>query len=231
MVDRELLPRLMQGEKQHLVSRTLRFFGLGESALVTAIGDIIDGQDNPTVAPYIKDYEVTLRLTASAVSEAAANTMLDQLQARILAVLAPYYYATGANVTLAQTVVQELIARKISITAAESLTAGLFQATLGSVAGVSAVFPGGFVTYAPTVKHQLVGVNAATIADYGVVSRETACAMAEGARSALARKWRSASLGLRGRTVWKATPPAQCGLGSRLQPVCALKNSTSRPPE
>ncbi|WP_056975654.1 competence/damage-inducible protein A [Lacticaseibacillus sharpeae] len=213
MVDRELLPRLMQGEKQHLVSRTLRFFGLGESALVTAIGDIIDGQDNPTVAPYIKDYEVTLRLTASAVSEAAANTMLDQLQARILAVLAPYYYATGANVTLAQTVVQELIARKISITAAESLTAGLFQATLGSVAGVSAVFPGGFVTYAPTVKHQLVGVNAATIADYGVVSRETACAMAEGARSALGTEMAVSFTGVAGPDSLEGHPAGTVWIG------------------
>jgi nicotinamide-nucleotide amidase len=185
MVDHELLPRLASDDAQAIVSRTLRFFGLGESALVTAISDIIDNQTNPTVAPYIKDYEVTLRITARAKDDPAAEVLLDDMQTRILAILSPYYYGEGEDRTLADTVVGELIRKHISITAAESLTAGLFQATLGSVAGVSAIFPGGFVTYAPTVKHQLVGVSDATIAEHGVVSRETAEAMASGARQTL----------------------------------------------
>lgn len=185
MVDSELLPRLTTSTQQVIESRTLRYFGLGESALVTAIGTIIDAQTNPTVAPYIKDYEVTLRLTARATDTAAANKLLDALQTRINAILAPYYYGAGAERTLAGTVVQELIAQKCSITAAESLTAGLFQATLGSVPGVSAVFPGGFVTYAAAVKEQLVQVDSATIAAAGVVSEATAIAMARGAKQQL----------------------------------------------
>ncbi len=185
MVDQELLPKLMGEDEDVLVSRTLRFFGLGESALVTAISTIIDGQDNPTVAPYIKDFEVTLRMTARAQTTVMADKLLDGMQKQILAILHPYYYATGANKTLEETVVAALIAQNRSITAAESLTAGLFQATLGRVAGVSAVFPGGFVTYAAAAKEQLIHVPVEVVQAHGVVSAETARAMAIGAKEAL----------------------------------------------
>ncbi|MHA8110905.1 nicotinamide-nucleotide amidohydrolase family protein [Lactobacillaceae bacterium Melli_B4] len=82
-------------------------------------------------------------------------------------------------------VVKTLIERQFTITAAESLTAGLFQSTLGDVAGVSAIFPGGFVTYANAAKHQLVGVSNDTIDQVGVVSERTAIEMASGARQRL----------------------------------------------
>lgn len=78
-----------------------------------------------------------------------------------------------------------MIAAKLSITAAESLTAGLFQSTIGSVSGVSAIFPGGFVTYANEAKHQLVNVPQAIIDAEGVVSEATAKAMASGAKQQL----------------------------------------------
>ncbi|UQS86800.1 nicotinamide-nucleotide amidohydrolase family protein [Nicoliella spurrieriana] len=78
--------------------------------------------------------------------------------------------------------VQRMIVNRITITAAESLTAGMFQSTLADVAGVSAIFPGGFVTYANEAKHQLVGVSKQTIERLGVVSEQTAIEMASGAR-------------------------------------------------
>ncbi|WP_155286221.1 competence/damage-inducible protein A [Lacticaseibacillus zhaodongensis] len=182
MVDRELIPRLAKGQDEYLVSRTLRYFGLGESALVTAIGDIIDQQTNPTVAPYIKDYEVTLRLTARSATKAAAAASLDELTTRIQARIGEYYYATGEQVTLAETVVHALAAQNATVSAAESLTAGAFQAAIGSVAGASKVFAGGFVTYAASAKEQLLGIDPASIAKYGVVSEETAKNMAAGSR-------------------------------------------------
>jgi nicotinamide-nucleotide amidase len=213
MVDRELLPRLASADSQVIVSRTLRFFGLGESALVTAIGPIIDAQVNPTVAPYIKDYEVTLRMTARAKSQESAKKLLDNLQEQILKVLAPYYYGAGEERTLAGTVVAKLVAKKLSITAAESLTAGLFQATLGSVPGVSAVFPGGFVTYAPEAKQQLVGVPAATIAAHGVVSAETARAMATGAAQTLGTDYAISFTGVAGPDSLEGNPAGTVWIG------------------
>lgn len=182
MVDTELLPLLAGHEQQLLISRTLRYFGLGESALTDAIKDIIATQTNPTVASYIKDYEVTLRLTGRGNDKSVIIQQLDDLQTRINAIIGQYYYATGADNTLAATVVHELVRQHCTISGAESLTAGLFQATLGGVSGVSEVYNGGFVTYSAAAKAKLLGIDPELIAQHGVVSEETAIAMARGTR-------------------------------------------------
>lgn len=67
----------------------------------------------------------------------------------------------------------------LKITAAESLTAGMFQATIATVPGASNVFDGGFVTYADDVKVKLLGMNPDLIEQYTVVSGPVAQAMAE----------------------------------------------------
>ncbi len=82
-------------------------------------------------------------------------------------------------------VVESLIEKNISITAAESLTGGLFQSEITSVPGSSGIFTGGFVTYSDDVKTQLLGVPAPLIQQYGVVSYEVAVAMAQGAQKTL----------------------------------------------
>ncbi|GAA2976918.1 nicotinamide-nucleotide amidohydrolase family protein [Lentilactobacillus parakefiri] len=84
---------------------------------------------------------------------------------------------------LEETLVNELLSRHITITAAESLTAGEFQSTLGNVPGVSEVFEGGFVTYSNQVKEQLLHIPSQVIDEFGVVSEPTAIWMANQARS------------------------------------------------
>jgi nicotinamide-nucleotide amidase len=69
----------------------------------------------------------------------------------------------------------------LKIAAAESCTGGLLAATLTEIAGSSAVFERGFVTYSNEAKQAMVGVTPATLASHGAVSRETAEAMAKGA--------------------------------------------------
>ncbi|MBC5582900.1 CDP-diacylglycerol--glycerol-3-phosphate 3-phosphatidyltransferase [Eggerthella sp. NSJ-70] len=69
---------------------------------------------------------------------------------------------------------------------AESLTGGLIAATLTDVPGSSDVVRGGIVSYSSDVKRDVLGVGRETLALCGAVSEETACAMAEGARRALA---------------------------------------------
>lgn len=213
MVDKELIPLLAQGQDEFLVSRTLRYFGLGESALVTAISDIIDEQTNPTVAPYIKDYEVTLRLTARSASRADANASLDALTTRIQARIGEYYYATGDDVTLAQTVVHALTTRHKSVSAAESLTAGAFQAALGSVPGASKVFNGGFVTYAASAKEQLLGIAPDVIAQHGVVSAETARGMAAGSRRIVTSDYGLGFTGVAGPEELEGNPAGTVWIG------------------
>lgn len=185
MIDRELIPQLKKrGQQSHVfTSRVMRFIGIGESKLVDDLSDLIDHQTNPTIAPYAKMAEVTLRVTASAANEDQAETLIQDTVDKILARDGQYFYGYGDDNSLANVVVNQLIDRKLSITAAESLTAGEFQSTIGSVPGVSAVFPGGFVTYANEAKHQLLSIPSDVIDSQGVVSEATAIWMAKQARA------------------------------------------------
>ena len=187
MVLNQLLPKLMTGTK--LYSRVLRFFGIGESQLVTILADLIDHQTDPTLAPYAKTGEVTLRLSTKAVSQEKADQALDTLENQILdrqtfegISLRDICYGYGEETSLASVVVEELKKRKKSITAAESLTAGLFQATLADFSGVSAIFNGGFVTYSLEEKSKMLDISEQELKKHGVVSEFTAKKMAEQAR-------------------------------------------------
>ena len=187
MVLNQLLPKLMTGTK--LYSRVLRFFGIGESQLVTILADLIDHQTDPTLAPYAKTGEVTLRLSTKAVSQEKADQALDTLENQILdrqtfegISLRNICYGYGEETSLASVVVEELKKRQKSITAAESLTAGLFQATLADFSGVSAIFNGGFVTYSLEEKSKMLDISEQELKEHVVVSEFTAKNMAEQAR-------------------------------------------------
>ena len=187
MVLNELLPRLTTGAK--LYSRVLRFFGIGESQLVTILSDLIEEQTDPTLAPYAKIGEVTLRLSTKATSQEETRKSLDCLEVQILArqtfegvVLKDICYGYGEEASLASVVVEELKKQHKTITAAESLTAGLFQASLADFSGVSAIFKGGFVTYSLEEKAKMLDIPQTELETHGVVSTYTAEKMAEQAR-------------------------------------------------
>ena len=187
MVLNELLPRLTTGAK--LYSRVLRFFGIGESQLVTILSDLIAEQTDPTIAPYAKTGEVTLRLSTKATSQDEAQNALDNLEEKILArqtfegvALKDICYGYGEEASLASVVVEELKKKKQTITAAESLTAGLFQATLANFSGASTIFKGGFVTYSLEEKAKMLDIPQVELEEYGVVSAFAAEKMADQAR-------------------------------------------------
>ncbi|MDF8368423.1 nicotinamide-nucleotide amidohydrolase family protein [Weissella paramesenteroides] len=112
-----------------------------------------------------------------------------------------------------QRVGQSLIARHQTITSAESLTAGLFVATLAEVSGISAVLPGAFVTYAAAAKTKLVGVPAELITTYGVVSDQVARAMAHGAQEKLATDWAISFTGVAGPDALEGHPAGTVYIG------------------
>ena len=187
MVLNELLPRLTTGAK--LYSRVLRFFGIGESQLVTILSDLIEEQTDPTIAPYAKTGEVTLRLSTKATSQEEARKALDNIEEKIFArqtfegiALKEICYGYGEEASLASVVVEELKKKKQTITAAESLTAGLFQATLANFSGASTIFKGGFVTYSLEEKAKMLDISQVELQEHGVVSAFAAGKMAEQAR-------------------------------------------------
>jgi len=223
MFDTEAKPQLQAayGQQAQIYSRVLRFFGIGESQLVTELKTLIDDQQAVTIAPYAKTNEVTLRLSAQAATKAEATAALDTVEARIKVQVGDYLYGYGDDNSLVAVVINTMIKRQLSITGAESLTAGLFQSTIGGVPGVSAIFPGGFVTYANAAKHQLVNVPQATIDHDGVVSEATAIAMADGARQRLATDTALSFTGVAGPDALEGQPAGTVwiGLAYRDQPT------------
>ncbi|MBM6762559.1 competence/damage-inducible protein A [Ligilactobacillus agilis] len=187
MLFKVALPLLKQAYRQDqiLSSRVLRFFGIGESQLASQLDDLIENQTNPTIAPYAKDNEVTLRLTASAKNEQEAQALLDGLESKIAKRCGQYLYGYGDDNSLAQVVMTKLREKHLTITAAESLTGGQLQAALTSIPGASQAFMGGFVTYANYAKEKLLAIPAEVIDKHGSVSEQTAILMAEQAKQRL----------------------------------------------
>ncbi|MBL1229901.1 competence/damage-inducible protein A [Enterococcus sp. BWB1-3] len=175
---RPLLQKLFPAKEQ-LVSRVLRFYGIGESQLVTDLKELIDNQTNPTLAPYAKPNEVTLRLTANVSLDENGEALLSAMEKQIMEKVGDYFYGYGDENTLEETTVKLLAAHGKTVAAAESLTAGLFQSMIGNVSGASNVLIGGFVTYSPTMKRELLGIPQELLDEHGVVSEACAKAMAE----------------------------------------------------
>ncbi|HFI0403027.1 TPA: competence/damage-inducible protein A [Streptococcus suis] len=143
----ESLQSLLHQSSQQLYSRVLRFFGIGESQLVTVLADLIDKQTDPTLAPYAKVGEVTLRLSTKATNQEEANLRLNQLEEEILQhdKLADYFYAYGEDNSLAQTVATRLVEKKQTIAIVEQGTGGLLQAELSLALADQPYFSGGKV--------------------------------------------------------------------------------------
>ncbi|MCO4669862.1 competence-damage inducible protein [Streptococcus infantarius subsp. infantarius] len=183
-----LVPLLSSDHKQ-LYSRVLRFFGIGESQLVTVLSDLIDNQTDPTIAPYAKTGEVTLRLSTKADDIKSAKEKLDQLEQKILSKktlnsipLENLLYGYGDDNSMARVVFDLLKKKHKTITAAESLTAGLFQSSIADFSGSSSVFNGGFVTYSIEEKSKMLQIPLEELQEHGVVSHFTAEKMAEQSR-------------------------------------------------
>lgn len=165
------------GAKEKIESRILRFFDIGESKLETVLEDLIDKQTNPTLAPLAGDGDVTIRITAKSRQQKDAQTLIDQMEEQIFQRVGNYFYGYGQT-TLMDELVKLLEAKRYTIACAESLTGGMFQSELASVAGVSARFLGGVVCYSNAAKITQLNIKEETINAYGAVSEQCALEMA-----------------------------------------------------
>lgn len=178
----EVEPYLRQFTENLLFSKTLNIFGIGESKVESILRPLMLASTNPTVAPYAKDGEVQLRITASGKDETECSSLCDEMIAGISATeVGQYIYGVDAG-TLEEALVKALIKGKKHIAAAESCTGGYVAKRITNVSGSSEVLDGSIVTYANRVKEQFVNVSRETLSKYGAVSSQTAIEMARGVR-------------------------------------------------
>ena len=181
MLETGVIPYLRGSTDEILVSRDIRIFGMGESAVEARLHEYMESLTNPTLAPYAGTAEVRLRATAMAPDEAAAEKMLEPVIQRVRAELGDLIYAVDEP-KLESVCLRLLLEKKMTFAAAESCTGGLIAKRFTDQSGASAAFMGGVVCYTNYVKHHVLGVPQETLDEFGAVSAETAAAMAEGAK-------------------------------------------------
>ncbi len=162
-------------------ARTLKVFGMGESDVEEALGDVLHTPQGITIALLAKPAEIYIRLSATSANDNEALGMLEQLEGKIRQRLGNKIFAVDDE-DMATTVGKLLRSRGLSLVTAESCTGGLVGGAITAVPGSSTYYLGGFNTYSNDLKVKLLGVNQATLDAFGAVSPETATEMALGAR-------------------------------------------------
>jgi nicotinamide-nucleotide amidase len=174
------LQGVMHGEMP-LYSKMLKFAGIGESSLEHELIDLIESQQDPTIAPYAKEGEVTIRLATKAKSREEAERKMLPVEELIRRRLGQFLYAEE-DTGMEQVVLTLLKQRGQTLAAAESCTGGLLSDLLTSVPGSSGSFKGSVVSYSNELKNKLLRVPMEVLEGSGApgaVSSKTAALMAE----------------------------------------------------
>jgi nicotinamide-nucleotide amidase len=181
MFEDKVLPYLRTKVHSTIRSRMLRVIGVGESAVEDMLKEIFRTQTNPTIAPYAKDAEVHLRITAKSDTIDEADRLIDQMEERVKAILGENIYGYDDE-SLEYVVLKLLIENNLTLSLAESCTGGLIGSRLTDVPGASASLMCGIISYSNESKIKILGVKESTINSYGAVSSQTAEEMAAGAK-------------------------------------------------
>lgn len=185
MFENDIIPYLKSLNKAIIYSQMVKIIGIAESKVDTMIADLIENQTNPTIAPYAKNGEVHLRVTAYAENEVKGKELTDPIVYELKERFGDYIYSTLETESLEDVVVKLLSSLKLTLSTAESCTGGLIAGRIVNVSGASDVFNEGVITYSNEAKEKYLKVRHETLKDYGAVSFETAKEMAEGAMNNL----------------------------------------------
>jgi competence/damage-inducible protein CinA-like protein len=180
MFEETLEPLIKEWSEGSIISRTLWFTGIGESALAEKVQDLLDASD-PTVAPLAGQGKVRLRITTRAATTEEAEEKIAPIADEILSRLGDYYFGEDDE-TLESAIGKLLTGRGETLALAESCTGGLLAKRLTDRAGSSAFFTEGLVTYSNEAKERLLGVPHELLVEHGAVSEPVAKAMADGVR-------------------------------------------------
>ena len=193
MFDEQVVPYLMKKSNKTLVSRNIHVFGMGESKVESILREKMEQSENPTIAPYAKDGEMFLRVTAFAESTEEARALTDPVVRELCEILGDVVYGVDVG-DLQHALVNTLIQKGLKIATAESCTGGLVGKRITEVPGASGVFDCGVCSYANGIKEKLLGVSHETLERFLLRRR---------------LKWRAVCAGLPGRTSASRPPESR----------------------
>lgn len=173
-------PYLKKLSRETIVSHNIRTFGIGESAMSEMVNDLLENE-NPTLAPYAKNGEALLRVTAKAETKEIADALMKPVITEIEKRLGNYIYGIDTP-SVEDAAVRLLKEKGLTVSFAESCTGGLCAKRITDVPGASAVFRCGVVSYSNEIKNSVLGVSEENLLRYGAVSEVVAAEMALGVK-------------------------------------------------
>ena len=182
MFEESVAPKLSMLSGEVIYSEMVKVCGIPESTAETMIEDILEGQSNPTIAPYAKLGEVHFRISAKAKDKESAQKLVTPVVSELKKRFGAAVYTTCEHEELEDAVVALCTEHGYHITTAESCTGGLISGRIVNVPGASACLDRSFVTYANEAKVEELGVSVDTLNQFGAVSERTAREMALGAQ-------------------------------------------------
>ena len=177
-------PYLQQFREGVIASHTLKLFGIGESQMEAQLREQMNAMQNPTLAPYAKEGECELRVTAKAATQEEAQALLLPTVEQVKKLFGPLVYGVDVP-SLEYVVLEGLKAKGLTLGCAESCTGGLIAKRITDLPGASQAFKGGIVSYTNGVKTRALQVPEDVLDQFGAVSAPVALAMARGTRQAL----------------------------------------------
>ena len=182
MFEQAIAPQLAvaQPSRRTILTAKVNTFGDGESNVGQALGELCDRGRNPLVGTTVTGGVVSVRVRSEFEDPVEAQQALEETLGQIEARLGAIAFSRD-DVPLQQVVVEQLKAVQLTLATAESCTGGLLGKLLTDVPGSSAVYAGGWVTYADAMKMEQLGVDAELLARHGAVSEPVVCQMAAGA--------------------------------------------------
>ena len=199
LMEDEVLPRLKERfDLQSIVHRTLITRGIAESILAERIAAWEDALPDYLHLAYLPAPNVVrLRLSAYDVDRESAEATIDRYFEELHSILGDNIVGfEGA--TVEQHIHRILTERGQKLAVAESCTGGAIASKFTAMAGASAYFMAGIVSYSNAAKHDILGVSNHNLETYGAVSEQVAREMAEGARHAAHADYAIATTGIAG---------------------------------
>ena len=223
MFDKEVFPYLSKKQNGALFYKIIRTYGIGESALETALLPLIHGQTDPTIATYAKEGECSIRIASKRETLQESESAVDMMIGKVYEIIGDYIYSENDE-EYAKVLVDKLISENLTLTSVESCTGGMFASTITDISGASNCFKRGYVTYSNESKIHDVGVDAKLIEKYTAVSEEVARDMAiKGLEKANADICVSVT-GIAGPESWENFSPGTIFVGVAFNPGKCTKD-------
>ena len=180
MFNNYVVPYLHKFDSKVVVTHTLSVFGMGESAIETAIKPLMVS-GGPIIATYCKENECEISVTATAATKDEAESVCSNTIFKIKAILGDVVYGTDSS-GMAEEVVNMLRKSGLKVATAESCTGGMLSSSLTSVSGASDAVEIGILAYSNRIKNEALSVPQDVLLEEGAISAETAMYLAKNVR-------------------------------------------------